>query len=83
MLGRSFTEEEGEPGENQKAILSYGLWQRLFGGDQEVLGKDLRVDGEPFTVVGVMPEDFQFINPDNEYWIPMAFQLVNGSLILR
>jgi predicted permease len=73
MLGRSFVPEEGEPGENQKAILSYGLWQRLFGGDQQILGRDLRVNGEPLQIVGVMPEGFQFISAENEYWFPLAF----------
>lgn len=73
LLGRPFTDAEGEIGSEQKVILSYGLWQQLYGGDRNVLGRELRVSGRPFTIVGVMPRDFTFINPEVRLWIPAAF----------
>jgi putative ABC transport system permease protein len=73
LLGRAFTETEGEIGSEQKVILSYGLWQELYAGDRNVLGRDLRLSGRPFTIVGVMPRNFVFINPEVRLWIPTAF----------
>lgn len=72
-VGRWFTEEEGEIGNERKVILSYAAWQQLFGGEASAMGRDLRIDGRPFTVVGVMPRDFLFVNPDVRLWIPLAF----------
>jgi hypothetical protein len=45
-------------------VLSHALWQSRFGGDQGVIGKDLRIDSQPFTVIGVMPKGFYFLNAD-------------------
>ena len=72
-LGRPFLEEEGEIGSDQKVILSQGLWQQLYGGEKSVLGRELRISGRPFTIVGVMPSDFNFIDPDVRLWMPLAF----------
>lgn len=72
-LGRTFTEDEGELGTEQRVVLSFALWQRLYGGDPAVEGRDLLVDGRPYTVVGVMPEDFLFLDPEIELWRPLAF----------
>jgi predicted permease len=72
-LGRPFREEEGEVGSDQKVILSQGLWQQLYGADKSVLGRELRISGRPFTIVGVMPGDFNFIDPDVRLWMPLAF----------
>ena len=72
MLGRNFLAEEGQPGRDHEAILSYGLWQRAFGGSRGVVGTTVRVDGVPFTIVGVMPAQFAY--PDqSEIWGPLAF----------
>jgi predicted permease len=73
VLGRIFTEQEGELGGEQKVILSHGLWQERFGGNLSVVGKDLRIYGRPYTIVGVMPPDFVFLNPDVRLWRPLAF----------
>ena len=73
LLGRVFTREEGESGNELRAILSYGFWQRTYGGDESALGKDLRINGIPHTIVGVMPEDFLFIHPDIQVLKPAAF----------
>lgn len=73
LVGRAFTQAEGEIGNEQKVILSYGLWQELYAGNRNVLGRDLRLSGRPFTIVGVMPRNFVFINPEVRLWIPTVF----------
>src|ERR1700719_4591393 len=72
-LGRPFMEEEGEIGHEREVILSHGLWEQLYAGDKSVLGRDLRISGQPFTIVGVMPANFDFIDPDVRLWTPVAF----------
>ena len=59
ILGRSFSPNEDEPG-NRVVILSHGLWQRRFGADPAIIGKSLRLNGEQFQVIGVMPAGFAF-----------------------
>jgi putative ABC transport system permease protein len=59
MLGRAFTAEEDQTGGPDVVVLSYGVWQRLLGGDRGVIGTAVRLDGKPFTVIGVMPADFR------------------------
>src|SRR4029078_8544420 len=70
--GRRFTDEEGELGKNRSVILSEGLRQRLFAG-RDAVGQNVRIDGDTFTVVGVMPADFTFVDPRVQAWIPLAF----------
>jgi predicted permease len=72
-LGRIFTEQDGEVGKDKSVILSYALWQSQFGGDPQAIGKDIRLDGQPYTVVGVMPKGFYYLNPDVMLWRPIAF----------
>src|ERR1700730_12729544 len=72
-LGRTFTDSEGEIGAEQKVILSYRLWQKLYAGDTAVLGRELRLNGRPYAIVGVMPRGFLFVNPEARYWVPLAF----------
>ncbi len=71
--GRAFSEAEGTPGADQKAILSDGLSRQLFGRPEAALGRDVRLNGQPFTVVGVMPAGFNFIDPEVRVWMPAAF----------
>jgi predicted permease len=71
--GRAFAPEEGEIGHDHEVILSHALWQQLYGGDPSAIGRKLRLDGTPLTVVGVMPRDFLFFSPDVRLWIPLAF----------
>jgi predicted permease len=77
--GQVFTEKEGEAGHDKKAVLSYGLWQRLFGGRDEALGRDVRINGVLYNVIGVMPESFRFIDPEIELWTPVAFSAEDRS----
>ncbi len=72
-LGRAFDESEGEIGSEQKVILSSGLWRAMFAADPSVLGKDVQLAGRPYTIVGVMPDTFQFADPEARFWIPLAF----------
>jgi predicted permease len=85
LVGRTFTDAEGEIGNDQKVILSYGLWQRLFGGDPDVVGRQVRLawKGTVYTIVGVMPREFRFFDQGYsghadtaagvQFWIPLAF----------
>src|ERR1051326_5842489 len=60
LIGRDFLPEEGEPGKDAEVILSYGLWQRRFGADPKVVNRQVGINGQAYTVVGVMPRDFEF-----------------------
>jgi putative ABC transport system permease protein len=73
MLGRAFTQEEDRPGANRVVLISYGLWQRRFGGDPALIGKDILLDGQKRTVLGVMPPGFQFLSKVTGLWVPIAF----------
>jgi putative ABC transport system permease protein len=74
QLGRTFTDEEGQPGQNGVVLLSDGLWQRAFGGDPNVLGRTIQVNGVPKTVVGVLPAGFTYPGFSGiEMWAPLAF----------
>src|SRR5258708_3280403 len=78
-LGRVFTPAEDAPGSNV-VILSYALWQRRYGGAADVMGKTIDLNRQPYSIIGVMKQDFQFplVGPaDNgssaELWVPMAY----------
>src|SRR5882672_5603524 len=60
LLGRNFTPDEDQPGSGRAVILSYGLWQRRFGGAGNILGQALKLSNETYTVVGVLPETFEW-----------------------
>ena len=60
LLGRDFAAADEQPGAEQVAMLSYELWQNLYGGDRSVVGKQIRIDAHPATVIGVMPKDFSY-----------------------
>ncbi|HZP47704.1 MAG TPA: ABC transporter permease [Vicinamibacterales bacterium] len=70
MLGRDFTAEDNTPGAAKVALIGYGIWQRDFGGAADIVGRPVRINGKPATIVGVMPKGFAF--PTNEeLWIPL------------
>jgi predicted permease len=71
FLGRTFTIDESEPGQSARLILSYGFWQRQFGGDSTIVGKDVRINGTPSRVVGVMPRNFRFLWGDIDVLYPL------------
>lgn len=73
-LGRTFGEETMEPGQEFEVVLSHSYWMDRFAGDPEVVGQDLRIDGRPYSIVGVMPEDFRVVgDEDARFFIPIPF----------
>lgn len=70
--GRGFTGEEDRVGGTPVAIISHGLWERRYGGDQNIAGKTIMIGGNAATVVGVMPPDFQLLEPAAELWLPLS-----------
>src|SRR5215510_10446693 len=72
-IGHAFGETDGELGNEQKVILSFGLWQQLYGGNKDIVGKDLRINGVQKTIVGVMPRDFVLFEDKFRLWLPSAF----------
>ena len=73
LRGRIFTEEEGELGKNRRVILTYALWQQLYAGQDSAVGAELRLNGEAYTIVGVLPPEFQFVDSYVRVWVPLAF----------
>jgi putative ABC transport system permease protein len=71
-LGRTFHLEDENPGHEQVAVLSYGLWQKRFAGDPNIVSKTVMLDGKKVEVIGVMPQDFNFPQA-SELWIPINF----------
>ena len=70
-LGRVFTADEDKPGGPPVVVLSYGLWQRRFAGDPQIVGKTLSFNDRAYTVIGVMPQGFRF--PSRvEMWVPVG-----------
>ena len=87
LRGRVYTEAEDRPGANRVVVLSYGLWQRRFGGQDDVIGRKIDLNGVSTEVIGVMPEGFAFPTRETEFWIPTAPSDANrqqrGSLWLQ
>ena len=73
ILGRTFTKQEDLPNGGKVVVLSYGLWQRKFGGDKGVVGKTLSLGNEPYTIVGVVGRDFRS-DPEADLWVPFQFE---------
>ena len=73
MLGRTFEENDAVKGKDQLAILSYGLWKDMYAMDAHILGKDIRLNGRPYRVVGVMPRGFEAPASEARLWVPFAF----------
>jgi putative ABC transport system permease protein len=71
LLGRTIAPNEQGPNGQRVLVISYGLWQRRFGGDSAVLGQNVALDDEPFTIVGVMPPQFRF--EESQAWFPFPF----------
>jgi putative ABC transport system permease protein len=70
LLGRAFRKGEDQAGQDRVAVLSYGFWQRHFGGRRDAVGKSLELNGEEYTVVGVMPAWFREVG-SADLWVPM------------
>src|SRR5262245_47438655 len=81
LLGRTFRAGEDKPGAERVAVLTYGLWQRLFGGDKGVIGQSLTIGNVQYTVVGVLPPSFQFALNPADLWLP--YQPTQNQLTRR
>jgi putative ABC transport system permease protein len=73
VAGRAFLDEEARKGSDRSVILSHQFWQRRFAGERDVVGRTLLLDGQSYTVVGVMPVDMKFPWPTIDIWTPLAF----------
>jgi predicted permease len=83
LLGRPFTREEDKHGARAVAVISYGLWQRRFGGSRDVLKRQLRLDSENYDIVGVMPRDFGYPERKVDVWAPVQHVLDAGTIASR
>src|SRR5262245_58501410 len=74
LVGRTFLPEEETPGKDRVVVLSYRLWARRYASDPGLVGRTIKVDGEDFTVVGVMPREFRFQlwSGDRQLWVPIG-----------
>ncbi len=81
LLGRTFQAGEDQQGGPRVVVLNYGLWQRRFGGDPSIIGRGLTINGETYTVIGVLPQSFQFALRNNELWLP--YQPTQNQLTRR
>jgi len=71
LMGRVFTADEDRPGRGHVVVLDYGFWKSQMASDPAIVGRDLRLNGEPYTVIGVLPEGFTF-GGDTNMWVPLA-----------
>jgi predicted permease len=78
-LGRTFLQDEDRPGQHRVVVLSDGLWQRRFNRDSSILNRNITLNGESFTVVGVMPRGFFFPARETELWVPWAMEPEQAS----
>ena len=74
QIGRAFTDEDAVPGRDKVVVLSNATWKTQFNADPNVVGRELRMNGETYTVVGVMREGFFFPNRANQLFVPFAFE---------
>jgi putative ABC transport system permease protein len=72
VLGRWIAEEEDAPGRSRVAVIGEGLWRRRFGGDRNVTGRAIQIDGISHEIIGVMPGTFRFPDAETQLWTPMA-----------
>src|SRR5580700_8702105 len=79
-LGRWFSQADQIPNGAERVMLSYGYWQRRFGGDRAVVGRNVLVDSRSREIIGVMPQGFRFLDADFDLIVPLAFD--RGKLIL-
>jgi len=77
LLGRTIAPSEQGPKGERVLVISHGLWQRRFGGDNAVLGQKVSLDDEPFTIIGVMPAQFRF--DEGQAWFPFPFDFAEGQ----
>jgi len=72
-LGRTFLRDEDQPGKERVVVLTYRVWSTLFGGDRGLVGRSILLNGEPYTVIGVLPGASEFDRHYSDVWVPLAF----------
>lgn len=80
VLGRAFTPQEEQTGNDRVVLLGDGLWRRRFGADPSIVGRTINLSGNQYEVVGVMPADFRFPEREHQLWIPLT---INPRLLAR
>lgn len=84
LMGSGFTPADDQSGAGQRALLSWGLWQREFAGDERVVGQGILIEGRPFTIAGVMPRGFQIpLATEAEIWVPFGPFIESQNLLDR
>jgi predicted permease len=73
LMGRVFTEDDIDAGNEKVAVLTYGLWTQLYGDSEDIFDRDIRVDDDAYQVIGVMPQSFSLIHDASRMWIPKVF----------
>ena len=74
LYGRTFAADEGQPGKQQVVVLKHSLWKQRFGADPDIVNQSIRLDGKSFTVIGVMPPEFNYPFNGGEMWAPLVFE---------
>src|SRR6266576_6131663 len=82
MLGRDFLPEEGQPGRDHVVILSHRVWSRHFAEDRTLLGREIQMSGEPYTVVGILPPGIHD-RFNSQLWVPLAIQPDSSGQVMR
>ena len=80
LLGRVFTPDEFQTGRGQVAVLSFGLWQNRFGSNREIIGKTVLLNGQSYSVVGIMPRNFSFPSNEVDVWQPLPIVPASTNL---
>lgn len=79
QFGRVFTDADAQPGTDKVVVLSHALWKNRFGANPAIVGQTIRLNTEPYTVIGVMPDGFYFPSPRTQAWVPFAFTAAQKS----
>jgi len=85
-VGRNFVPSEDQPSATPVAIISHNLWQQRYGGDPRIIGQRVTIDGQPYTLVGVLPAGIYYPTPETNVYIPLVFQpkeILRGAAFLR
>jgi putative ABC transport system permease protein len=81
LLGRTFNSEETSPGHDQVLVISHAFWQARFGGNKDIIGTTVRLENKPWTIIGVMPQGFEYPSRETRFWRPIEFssEQINGT----
>jgi len=83
QIGRTFFDDEDQPGRDHVLILGHDLWQRHFGSDPLIVGRTIRLNREDWTVIGVMPKSFRMLGYIPQLWIPLTINAADQSTSAR